>query len=124
MFVMKNFTRRIAWLSAALAVCFWAAGCTPLLVGGAAAGGYYVGKDERSAGRIADDAGITASINAKYAKDPDVSAIDINVDTRSGVVTLYGSVSSRRAANRAVELARSTKGVRKVISKITVVPAN
>ena len=66
-------------------------GCTPVLIGGAAVGGYYVGKDDRSVSQIASDASITASINAKYARDSEVSAIDINVDTRYGVVTLYGS---------------------------------
>jgi hyperosmotically inducible protein len=96
-------------------------GCTPVLVGGAAVGGYYVGQDDRSVGQIASDAKITAAINAKYANDSQVSAIDINVDTRYGVVTLYGSVASQRIANRAVALARATKGVRTVISKLTVV---
>lgn len=97
-------------------------GCTAAVVGGAAVGGYYVGKDDRSVGQIASDAKITASINAKYAKDSEVSAIDINVDTRYGVVVLHGNVSSQRIANRAVELARATKGVKSVISKLTVVP--
>lgn len=96
-------------------------GCTAALVGGAAVGGYYVGKDDRSVGQIASDAKITASVNAKYANDSEVSAIDINVDTRYGVVTLYGSVSSQRIANRAVTLARATKGVKSVISRLTVV---
>jgi len=97
-------------------------GCGALVVGGAAAGGYYVGKDERSVGQIADDATITSTINTKYVRDSQVSALDINVDTYRGVVTLHGSVSSKAAAARAVELARSTKGVRKVISKLSVVP--
>lgn len=100
-----------------------AGGCAALVVGGAATGGYYVGKDERAIGQIVDDASITASINAKYVNDPQVSAIDINVDTRSGVVTLYGNIGNATAARRAVEIARSTKGVRKVISKLVVTPA-
>lgn len=96
-------------------------GCGALVVGGAAAGGYYVGKDERTLGEITDDASITSSINASYVKDSQVSALDINVDTRRGVVTLYGSVDSQAVASRAVEIARSTKGVKQVISKLTVV---
>jgi len=97
-------------------------GCGALVVGGAAAGGYYVGKDERSVGQIADDATITSAINTKYVRDNQVSALDINVDTYRGVVTLHGSVSSKSAAARAVELARSTRGVRKVVSRLSVVP--
>ncbi len=96
-------------------------GCGALVVGGAAAGGYYVGKDERSIGQISEDATITSSINAKYVKDDLVSALDINVDTRNGVVTLYGSVSSSAVAARAVQLARGVKGVKQVHSKLTVV---
>lgn len=97
------------------------AGCGALVVGGAAAGGYYVGKDDRTLGEITDDATITSTINARYVKDSRVSALDINVDTRRGVVTLYGSVASQQIADRAVEIARSVKGVRQVISKLTVV---
>lgn len=96
-------------------------GCGALVVGGAAAGGYYVGKDERTMGEITDDASITSSINTRYVRDDTVKAMEINVDTYRGVVTLYGSVSSQRVADRAVELARGVKGVKRVISKLTVV---
>lgn len=96
-------------------------GCGALVVGGAAAGGYYVGKDDRTLGEITDDATITSTINTRFVKDKQVSALDINVDTRRGVVTLYGSVASHSIANRAVEIAQGVKGVRQVISKLTVV---
>lgn len=96
-------------------------GCGALVVGGAATGGYYVGQDERSAGEISRDATITSTINTRYVRDRDVSAMDINVDTYRGVVTLYGSVASQRAADRAVEIARGVKGVKQVNSKLTVV---
>lgn len=99
-----------------------AAGCTPVLVAGAGAAGYYVGKDSRSAGRIADDAAITASVKARLAKDNLTSVIDIDVDTYNGVVTLYGKVPSERALDRAVAVARHTRGVRRVVSKLAVAP--
>jgi len=104
-----------------IVAAFAASGCVPAAIGGAAAGGYYVGKDERSIGQIADDATITATIKAKHAKDDLVRVWDINVDTYEGVVTLYGSLPSRDAESRAISLAESTGGVRRVISKITVV---
>jgi hyperosmotically inducible protein len=104
-----------------IVACLSVSGCTPVLVGGAAVGGYYVGKDQRSTGRIVDDATITSSINAKYVKDRQISAVDINVDTYNGVVTLHGNVPSQRTADRAVALARATKGVKKVISRLVVV---
>ncbi|WJW76031.1 BON domain-containing protein [Thiohalobacter sp. IOR34] len=97
-------------------------GCGALVVGGAAAGGYYLGKDARTLGEITDDATITSTINSRYVKDSLVPALDINVDTYRGVVTLYGSVGSRAVAERAVAIARSVKGVKRVVSKLTVVP--
>lgn len=95
-------------------------GCAALVIGGAAAGGYYVAKDERSVGDITDDATITSTINTRFVRDDLVSAIDINVDTYEGVVTLTGTVDSPAASVRAMQLARSTKGVKRVNSKLTV----
>lgn len=117
--MMQGNTWSLLWLGVGLTMLL--SGCAAVVVGGAAAGGYYVGQDERSIGRISEDATITSSINAAYVKDDLVSALDINVDTRNGVVTLYGSVSSGRVATRAVQLARSVKGVKQVHSKLTVV---
>ncbi len=98
------------------------AGCAALVVGGAAAGGYAVGKDERSVGEISSDATITSTINTRYVQDDLVRALDINVDTYRGVVTLYGKVRSQAAASRAVQIARNVKGVKQVVSKLSVVP--
>jgi len=94
-------------------------GCAALVVGGAAAGGgYYAGKDRRNTA----DAAITSAINTKYVNDGLVSAFDINVNTNQGVVTLNGSVKTQAAASRAVELARSTRNVKRVVSHIAVQP--
>jgi len=96
-------------------------GCALVAAGAGAGAGYYVAQDERAPNQIISDAGITASINAKYIKDRQVSALDINVDTRDAVVTLYGSVANRAIEDRAIALAAEAVGVKKVISKITVV---
>lgn len=95
-------------------------GCGALVVGGAAGGGYYVAQDERDAEQISRDAAVTARINSRYVRDGLVSAMDVNVDTHNGVVTLRGTVPSDQAAHRAVELARTTKGVTRVVSRLTV----
>jgi osmotically-inducible protein OsmY len=102
-----------------ITVCYLT-GCAGLVIGGAAAGGYYVAKDKRSSGEIVEDATITSSINAKYVKDDLVSALDVNVDTYRGVVTLNGLVANKAAATRAIDLALSTKNVTKVISNLTI----
>ena len=97
-------------------------GCAAAVVGGAAAGGYYAGTDERSAGQIAQDASITSTVNSRYIGDDLVQARIINVDTYNGVVTLYGNVPNQTVVDRAVELARTVKNVKQVVSKLTIGP--
>lgn len=68
------------------------------------------------------DAGITTAVKTKFAADKDVSAYQIDVDTRDKVVTLSGSVETPMSRTRAVEIARSTDGVARVIDNLTVTP--
>jgi len=95
-------------------------GCAALVVGGTAAGGYYVVKDKRTMAEIYDDAGITTAINSKYLKDDLVSAVAVNVDTEYGEVTLKGTVDNLAVARRAYDLAYSVEGVTRVISELTI----
>lgn len=90
--------------------------------GAGAAGGYYASAEERSAGTVVDDAAITGTIKAKYISEKDISAININVDTYRGVVTLYGSVPRKEIEDKAVRIAWQVKGVKQVVSKLTIVP--
>ena len=61
-----------------------------------------------------DDATITAQVNAGLAKDPDLSALKINVDTVNGKVTLNGPAPSTVARDRAEAIAKSVTGVTSV----------
>jgi hyperosmotically inducible protein len=99
-----------------------ATGCFWLAVGGAGVTGYEIGKDDRSIGTKIDDASITSGVKARFVKDPEIDALDINVDTYQGVVTLHGHVPGPSARDRAVALARSVKGVREVRSELVIVP--
>lgn len=67
-----------------------------------------------------DDATITAQINAGLAKDADLSALKINVDTVSGKVTLNGPAPTAVARERAEMIAKSVSGVMSVDNKLTV----
>ena len=69
-----------------------------------------------------DDGAITAAIKAKFANDQTVSAKTIDVDTKDGVVTLNGTVSSQAEADKAKELAQSVDGVKTVNSNLVVRP--
>jgi hyperosmotically inducible periplasmic protein len=95
-------------------------GCVVAAVGGAAAGGYYVGQDERSVGQIADDVAITAAVKASLIREKSIKALDINVDTHLQVVTLNGQVYSWEQEALANKIARKAKGVKRVISNLHV----
>ena len=66
------------------------------------------------------DATITAAVNADLAKDSELSALRINVDTHDGRVALYGSAPSEEAKLRAERLAINEKGVVSVDNKLAV----
>ena len=67
------------------------------------------------------DSVITTKIKAEYAKDKDVSALKIKVDTDDkGVVTLSGTAKTKAEADKAVSIARDTKGVSSVKNEIKV----
>lgn len=95
-------------------------GCTALVVGGAAAGAYQLGKDERPASVVAADSAITTKIKAKYVADSTVSAFNVSVRTWEGTVFLSGVVGSFVARDQAEKLARETSGVKAVNNQIVV----
>ncbi len=95
-------------------------GCVAAVVGGAAAGGYYVGKDDRSADRIAADAAITADVKARLIGEPGIRSLSINVDTYNGNVSLKGDVKTADQRATAEKLARKVKGVKSVRNELAV----
>lgn len=111
---------RTSILVSAIAALSLLTGCVPLLVGGAAAGGYYLGKDDREPAVIAGDGAITAKIKSKFIGDKYVDAFDINVDTHEGVVTLNGDVTNTIAKEQAGRLAGEVQGVKSVDNRIRV----
>ncbi len=65
-----------------------------------------------------DDVAITTAVSAGLAKDPDLSAIKINVDTKNGAVTLNGSAPTEAARDKASSIAKAVKGVNSVENKL------
>ena len=111
--------KQISWLMVAMALA-GLSGCAAALIGGAAAGGYYVGKDERSAAQIATDSRITAAVKTKLLADPNVKALDVNVDTYENVVILRGEVRTAAQRTAAERIARSVSGVKGVRNELRV----
>lgn len=62
----------------------------------------------------AQDAAITAAVNAELAKDVSLSALRINVDTVDGRVALRGTAPDAAARDRATMLAKAVSGVKSV----------
>jgi hyperosmotically inducible protein len=73
-----------------------------------------------SAKEVIDDSMITTKIKAEFAKDKQVSAMSIKVDTDKGVVKLSGNAKSKDEADKAASIAKSTKGVVSVKNDIQV----
>src|SRR4051812_29444569 len=66
------------------------------------------------------DAWITTKIKGEFAKDKLVSATSIHVDTDNGVVKLTGHAKSKAEADRAMSLAKNTKGVTDVKNDVQI----
>lgn len=80
-------------------------------------------KTESTAASVAgavDDASITAAVSTGLAKDPELSAIKIDVDTKGGMVSLSGPAPNAAAKARAEEIAKSVKGVSAVSNHLEV----
>ena len=95
-------------------------GCTALVVGGAGADREQLGKDERPHSVVSSDSAITTKVKGKYAADDVLSDFNVGVRTYKGTVTLFGSVGSVLARERAEALARETNGVNAVNNQITI----
>jgi hyperosmotically inducible protein len=61
-----------------------------------------------------------AKIKAKMALDDSVKALDIDVDTQGSTVTLSGVVATESQHQRALQLARETDGVTRVVDRLRV----
>jgi hyperosmotically inducible protein len=70
-----------------------------------------------------NDAWITTKVKTNFVDEDLLKGSDINVDSNNHVVTLKGTVTSAAGRARAVALAKSTKGVTRVVDALTIAPA-
>jgi hyperosmotically inducible protein len=77
--------------------------------------------DQVTYGATARDAYITSATKLRLLADGDTPALDINVDTRNGEVTLFGVVPTQEAKQAAEADARKVSGVKSVRNEIEVV---
>ncbi len=69
---------------------------------------------QEGTGEYIDDSVITAKVKAEIFNDASLKSSEINVETFKGVVQLSGFVNSQADINKAVEVARSVRGVKSV----------
>ena len=79
-------------------------------------------KAAHEAGGAVSDAVITSSVKAELARDPGLSALQIDVDSAGGRVALRGSAPDSAARARASTLAAAVKGVSSVDNQLVVAP--
>jgi osmotically-inducible protein OsmY len=73
-----------------------------------------------STGEYLDDMTISTKVRTSILGDSRLKVTQINVETFKGVVQLSGFVNSAGASARAVELARTVKGVKSVNNSLIV----
>ncbi|HEU4429865.1 MAG TPA: BON domain-containing protein [Myxococcota bacterium] len=71
---------------------------------------------------LASDAWITTKAKLSLMADPGIAPTRVNVDTRDGVVTLFGSVGTEKDRLRAAEKVQQLDGVKRVMNELQVVP--
>lgn len=69
--------------------------------------------------KSAEEAAITAKVKADLVRDPELSALAIDVDTTGSVVTLNGKAPTAKAAERAQRIAIATQGVTEVRNNLS-----
>jgi hypothetical protein len=65
------------------------------------------------------EAALAASVQARLAAADDVDSTDIQIEVYGSEVTLKGHVESRAAASRAIRVVLNTRGVDRVVSRLT-----
>jgi hyperosmotically inducible protein len=69
---------------------------------------------------VVDDAAITTKVKTAVFAEPGLKTLQINVDTKDGVVTLSGTVDTPVLKERAMTIAQHVDGVRSVVDNLAI----
>jgi hyperosmotically inducible protein len=75
---------------------------------------------EADVGDLTANAVLTSKVKTQLLADRTISGLKIDVDSRAGVVTLTGTVSSETQKARALRIARETEGVKSVVDQLKI----
>lgn len=106
--------RQALMLMLTVAALLLASGCKPLTSGA------YAEEDERTLGEVTDDFNISSAVRARLIRDDQIRIRDVSVETRRGVVTLFGHVATKEMERRALDLAGALPNVVAVQSRLVV----
>jgi hyperosmotically inducible periplasmic protein len=81
-------------------------------------------EEARQTGNAVTDSWITMKVHSQFIPEDALEGSDIDVDTRSGVVTLNGTVASDAGRARAVAIAKATDGVKSVTDRLRIARAD
>jgi osmotically-inducible protein OsmY len=110
------------WLApgALLATILLLNACAPLVVGGAATT-VSLAHDRRTAGTVIEDQSIELRIRSALNKDPELAKqAHINITSYNGIVLLSGEAPTSAMRERAGEIARHARKVRRVHNEIQI----
>jgi osmotically-inducible protein OsmY len=74
-----------------------------------------------SAGGAANDTALTTKVKSSLLADSTVGALALDVDTTEGVVSLNGIAKTEQERQRAIQVAQSVEGVKRVDARNLVV---
>jgi osmotically-inducible protein OsmY len=117
---MRKFGRSAAVIAVSIVMLLFAAGCAPLLVGGAAVGGAIVASDRRSAGIQLEDEAIESRINRALAAKFPRDRANISVASYNRRVLLTGEVTSEADKLEAQAIAEKAENVAGVLNELHV----
>ena len=79
-----------------------------------------ISEKTESSGQYLDDSVVTLNVKTAIVNDPLLKVSEISVTTENGVVQLNGVVDSQQIIDKAVEVAQVQKGVKSVLSNLTI----
>jgi osmotically-inducible protein OsmY len=97
-------------------------GCAAAVIGGAAAGGYIVGEERRTAGALTDDQTIEFRVSSRVTEK--YGSAHVNSTSYNRLVLLTGEAPTAEAKADIEKIARSVPDVRGIYNELTVAPAS
>ncbi len=71
-------------------------------------------------GKAVEDAALTAKVKTALITEPGLNALAIDIDTKDGVVSLFGTTDTAANRDKAVQIASKVEGVKSVVNKLVI----